>query len=55
MFVEASEQIVDGTGSHETFAKQPNRLGVRHLVGKAEPQVSIGVEYSMPKPTPATA
>lgn len=38
MFVEATEQIVDGTGPHQAFAEQPDRLGIRHLVGKTEPQ-----------------
>jgi hypothetical protein len=32
MLIETSKQIVDGAGADEAFPKQPDRLGVRHLL-----------------------
>jgi hypothetical protein len=36
VLVETGEQIFNGTHLHEMFPKQPDRLGVRHVI--AQPQ-----------------
>ena len=38
MYVETGEEIVDGTGPNKVFAEQPDRLGIRHLLGQGQAQ-----------------
>ena len=38
MSVEGSEQLLDGTGTGELLAEQPDRLGIRHRVLEVKPQ-----------------
>jgi len=38
VLVETGEQILHRTGLHEMFPKQPDRLGVRHVIASPRPR-----------------